>query len=125
MRVRAVAISNDPVAEEAAQSHLTAQGGSAVGAVLTGFFAAAGAYSGVLLSPLTVLVGGIGTGGRAFDGRVRQPGLATNRPRGFLPEETIPTAARVGVPMTVAAAAVAYAYDGGKSLGSLVKARMS
>ncbi len=120
MRSRALAISNDPLAEEAATAQL-GQGGSAVGAVLAGFFAAAGGYSGVLLSPLTVLVAGIGTGGRAFDGRLRQPGLGTKRPRGFLAEETVPMAARVAVPAGVAAAAVANAYDGGKSLGSIIK----
>jgi hypothetical protein len=120
VRSRAVAISNDPLAEEAATAQL-AQGGSAVGAVLAGFFAAAGGYSGVLLSPLTLLVAGIGTGGRAFDGRLRQPGLGTKRPRGFLPDEAVPLAARVAVPAAVAAAAVANLYDGGKSLGSLVK----
>ncbi len=120
MRARALAISNDPLAEEAAQAQL-GQGGSAVGAVLAGFFAAAGGYSGVLLSPLTLLVAGIGTGGRAFDGRLRQPGLGTKRPRGFLPEDSVPAAARVAVPAGVAAAAVANLYDGGKSLGSLVK----
>src|SRR4051812_9922053 len=120
VRARALAISNDPLAEEAAQAQL-AQGGSAVGAVLAGFFAAAGGYSGVLLSPLSILVAGIGTGGRAFDGRLRQPGLGTKRPRGFLPDEAIPIAARVAVPAGVAAAAVANAYDGAKSLGSMVK----
>ncbi|HEY0465827.1 MAG TPA: hypothetical protein VGC79_16555 [Polyangiaceae bacterium] len=120
MRARALAMSNDPIAEEAAIAQL-GQGGSAVGAVLAGFFAAAGGYSGVLLAPLTILVAGIGTGGRAFDGRLRQPGLGTKRPRGFLPDEPIPAAARVAVPGSVAAAAVANAYDGAKSLGSLVK----
>jgi gamma-glutamyltranspeptidase/glutathione hydrolase len=120
MRARALAISNDPIAEEAAIAQL-GQGGSAVGAVLAGFFAAAGGYSGVLLSPLTILIAGIGTGGRAFDGRLRQPGLGTKRPRGFLPDESIPSAARIAVPGSVAAAAVANAYDGAKSLGSLVK----
>ncbi|HET7545571.1 MAG TPA: hypothetical protein VFK05_37145 [Polyangiaceae bacterium] len=120
MRARALALSNDPIAEEAAVAQL-GQAGSAVGAVLAGFFAAAGGYSGVLLSPLTVLVAGIGTGGRAFDGRLRQPGLGTKRPRGFLPDEPIPAAARIAVPGAVAAAAVANAYDGAKSLGSLVK----
>ncbi|HYQ05199.1 MAG TPA: hypothetical protein VER96_41275 [Polyangiaceae bacterium] len=120
MRLRALAISNDPIAEEAAVAQL-GQGGSAVGAVLAGFFAAAGGYSGVLLSPLTILIAGIGTGGRAFDGRLRQPGLGTKRPRGFLPDEPIPPAARIAVPGSVAAAAVANAYDGAKSLGSLVK----
>ncbi len=120
MRLRALAISNDPIAEEAAVAQL-AQGGSAVGAVLAGFFAAAGGYSGVLLSPLTLLVAGIGAGGRAFDGRLRQPGLGTKRPRGFLPDEQVPAAALVAVPGAIAAAAVANAYDGAKSLGSLVK----
>jgi len=120
MRLRALAISNDPIAEEAAVAQL-GQGGSAVGAVLAGYFAAAGGYSGVLLSPLTILVAGIGAGGRAFDGRLRQPGLGTKRPRGFLADEPIPSAARIAVPGSVAAAAVANAYDGAKSLGSLVK----
>jgi gamma-glutamyltranspeptidase/glutathione hydrolase len=70
---------------------------------------------------LTILVAGIGTGGRAFDGRLRQPGLGTKRPRGFLADEAIPAAARIAVPGSIAAAAVANAYDGAKSLGSLVK----
>ena len=38
-----------------------------------------------------------------------------------MPEEAIPNAARIAVPASVAAAAVANAYDGAKSLGSLVK----
>src|SRR4051812_8267952 len=120
MKARAHAISNDPIAEEAAVAQL-GQGGSAVGAVLAGFFAAAGGYSGVLLSPLTLLLAGIGGGGRAFDGPPPPPGLGTQPARGFLPEEAVPQAARIAVPAAVAAAAVANAYDGAKSLASLVK----
>src|SRR5262245_50858028 len=99
---RSAAVANDPAAEDAASDYLLS-GGSAIGAVLAGYFAAAGAYAGVLLGPLTVLIGGTGMGARAFDGRLRQPGLGTKRPRGFLPEETIPDAARIGVPTGVAA----------------------
>ncbi len=120
MRLRALAISNDSDRRRSSDCstrsrRLRCRRGAG------GLFAAAGGYSGVLLSPLTILVAGIGTGGRAFDGRLRQPGLGTKRPRGFLPDEPVPVAARVAVPGGIAAAAVANAYDGAKSLGSLVK----
>jgi len=119
MKRRTAVLGNDPVAEEAAEEFMTASG-SAVGAVLAGFFAAAGAHAGVLLGPVSMLVGGIGQGVRAFDGRLRQPGLGAKRPRGFTAGESIPAAARVGVPAGVAAVLVAYAYDGGQSLGSIL-----
>src|SRR5688572_32963231 len=109
MKVRSAAIANDSVAEEAAQDFLLS-GGSAVGAVLSGFFAASGAYAGVLLAPLSLLVAGVGSGARAFDGRLRQPGRGTKRPRGFKQNEAIPDAARVAVSASVAAAMVAHAY---------------
>ena len=118
---RFAALSNDPVAEEAAQDYLLA-GGSALGGVLSGFFAAAGGHAGVLLSPMSLLVGGVGAGVRAFDGRVRQPGVGAKRPRGFTAKESIPDAARVAVPTAVAAALVALAYDGTQKLGSVLKA---
>jgi hypothetical protein len=121
MKRRSAAVSNDPVAAEAASEVLVA-GGSAVTAALAGFFAASGAYAGVLLGPLSVLTAGTGVGARAFDGRLRQPGLGAKRPRGFLPEESIPEAARVAVPQSVVAAAVALAYDGSSTLASTVKA---
>jgi gamma-glutamyltranspeptidase/glutathione hydrolase len=108
------------VAGEAAEDCLLA-GGSAVAAVLCGFFAAAGAYSGVLLGPLSVLVAGVGVGARAFDGRLRQPGHGSKRPRGFLGEEPIPQGAYVAVPGAIAAAAVALAYEGERGLGALVR----
>jgi hypothetical protein len=49
---------------------------------------------------------------RAVDGRVRQPGKGTQRPRGFLPDEEIPRAARVGVPALPGAVAAALASFG-------------
>lgn len=119
MRARAAAIGTEPVAEAAAAEHL-AGGGGALDAVLAGFFAAAGNNPGVLLGPLSVVLAGIGQGARAFDGRVRQPGLGAKRPRGFLPEEDIPDAARVGAPAALAAALVAHAY-GSASLRSVVR----
>ncbi|MCA9600123.1 MAG: hypothetical protein KC776_42765 [Myxococcales bacterium] len=121
---RALAIANDPVVEEAATEFLGANG-SATGAVLCGFFAAAGAYAGVLLGPVSVLAAGVGAGARAFDGRLRQPGLGTRRPRGFKADEEVPDEARVAVPASIPAALVAHAYDGGHSLASIVKPGIS
>ena len=118
--LRACGLSNDIVAGEAAEECLLS-GGSAVAAVLSGFFAAAGAYSGVLLGPLSVLIAGVGVGARAFDGRLRQPGFGSKRPRGFRDEEPIPPSAYVAVPGAIAAAAVALAYEGERSLGPLIR----
>lgn len=120
MKARARASSNDRVAEEAAQDYLVA-GGSALGAVAAGYFASAGAFAGVLLGPVSVLVAGVGVGARAFDGRQRQPGLGTKRPRGFKPGEAVPDAARVAIPTGVEAVLVALAYDGSQSLGAVMK----
>jgi gamma-glutamyltranspeptidase/glutathione hydrolase len=107
---RSIAISDDPVAAEAAEDILLS-GGSALGAVTAGFFAAAGARSGVLMSPVTLVAAGGGIGARAFDGRCRQPGLGTKRPRGFKENEPIPDAARVAIPASMTAVLVALAYD--------------
>ena len=124
MRAKANAIANDPVAEEAAQE-LLMSGGSATGAVLAGFFAASGAYAGVLLGPVTILVAGVGAGARAFDGRLRQPGLGTKRPRGFKADESIPEAARIAVPTSFVAALVAVAYEGSQKIGTITKVGIS
>lgn len=120
LRLRALARSNDPICEAAAAEEL-AKGSSAIDAVLAGYFAAAGAYPGVLLGPVTLLLGGTGTGDRAFDGRVRQPGKNAKRPRGTLPGQEPPSAARVGVPTSVPALAVAVGYGGQASLNRLVQ----
>ena len=120
MTNRSVALANDPIAEEAAADYLLS-GGSALGAVLCGFFAAAGGHAGVLLGPVSIVVAGAGVGARAFDGRLRQPGLGTRRPRGFQDGEAIPEAARVAIPAGVSAALVALAYDGTQKLGSIIK----
>ena len=120
VRLRALARSNDPICEAAAAEEL-AKGTSAIDAVLAGYFAAAGAYPGVLLGPVTLLLGGTGTGDRAFDGRVRQPGKNAKRPRGTLPGEEPPAASRVGVPCSVPALAVAVGYGAQATLGRLVQ----
>jgi hypothetical protein len=124
MKARSAAVANDPVADEAAQEYLLS-GGSAVGAVLSGFFAAAGAHSGVLLAPVSLLIAGVGAGARAFDGRLRQPGRGTKRPRGFKTGEDIPGAARVAVPAGVGAVLVGHAYDASQRLSSIMKAGIS
>ena len=120
MTLRSMVIADDPVAAEAAEDILLS-GGSALGAVVAGFLSAAGAHSGVLLSPVTVLSAGAGLGARAFDGRCRQPGLGTRRPRGFKDGEEIPLAARLAVPAALTAAAVAVAYDEQAKVSRLVK----
>jgi gamma-glutamyltranspeptidase/glutathione hydrolase len=120
MAKRAAVAADHPVAQEAAEDVLLS-GGSALGAVAAGFFAAAGASSGVLLSPITVLLAGVGIGARAFDGRLRQPGLGTRRPRGFQQDEPVPEAAHLAVPAAVPALLVALAYDESLRLSRLTK----
>jgi gamma-glutamyltranspeptidase/glutathione hydrolase len=120
VRLRALSRSNDPACDAAAAGEL-ARGGSAIDAVLAGYFAAAGVYPGVLLGPVTLLLGGVGSGDRAFDGRVRQPGRNAKRPRGSLQGQTPPQAARVGVPCSVPALAVALGYGAQATLGRLVQ----
>ena len=124
MTPKARALASDPVAEEAAEDFLISNG-SAIGAVLCGFFAAAGAYAGVFWGPLSILVGGAGVGARAFDGRLVQPGGGSKQPRGFVEGEEIPLAARVAGTTAVAAALVAHAYDGGQKLASIIKPGVS
>lgn len=119
-RLRSLARSNDPVSEAAAAEELV-RGGTAIDAVVAGYFAAAGAYPGVLLGPVTLLLGGTGTGDRAFDGRVRQPGKNAKRPRGTLEGVEPPAAARVGVPASVPALAVALGYGAQATLRRLVE----
>jgi gamma-glutamyltranspeptidase/glutathione hydrolase len=70
---------------------------------------------------MTLLAAGAGLGARAFDGRCRQPGLGTRRPRGFRDEEEIPDAARVAVPASLTAVVVALAYDEQAKVSRLVR----
>ena len=80
--------------------------GSAVDAVLAGFFAEAGANPDVLLAPFSALVVGTGAGERAFDGRAVQPGKGIDRPRGLLPGEVPQAVHHVAAPRTIAAIAL-------------------
>jgi hypothetical protein len=114
VRRAAAASGTDPTAEEAARAFLEA-GGDAVGAVVCGFFAAAGESPGVLFGPLGLMVAQVGVGVRAFDGRQRQPGLGQRRARGLAPGDPVPVAARVAAPVGIAALLVALRY--GRSVG--------
>jgi gamma-glutamyltranspeptidase/glutathione hydrolase len=94
--------------------------GNAVDAVIAGIFAAAASSPGVLLGHVQLLLGGAGLGLRAVDGRVRQPGKGAPRPRGFTADQTVPLAARVGVPILPAALAAAHASAGAATLAQVM-----
>jgi len=85
-------------------------------AVIVGVLLAAAESPGVLLGPLQLLAGGAGSGLFAIDGRVRQPGRGVPRPRGFLPDEQVPEASRIGVPCLPAALAAAAGLMGSMTL---------
>lgn len=121
---RAGAGSTHPIAGEVAAETI-AGGGSALKAVLSGFFGAAGAHPGVLFGPVSLVVGGIGVGPRAFDGRCLQPGHEGKRPRGFLSDETIPLAAYAAIPGSLWATAVCCGYHTGTTLGACVRPGIS
>lgn len=108
-KARAVAASSADV--EAAAEEVLGKG-NAVDAVVAGAFAACAASPGVLLGPVQILIGGAGAGLLAIDGRVRQPGIGAPRPRGFVDDEEIPDAARIGAPWLPAALSVAIATAG-------------
>jgi hypothetical protein len=112
-RRRAVAASEAHAAEAALAA---LERGNAMDAVAAGVLAAAAATPSVLLGPVQILIGGAGAGLRAIDGRTRQPGLGTPRPRGFRDEDPIAPASRVAVPALPAAIALALATAGAGSL---------
>lgn len=86
--------------------------GNAVDALVAGVLAACADSRAVLLGPLQILVAGPGIGVRAVDGRSRQPGRGTRRPRGFRPEDPIAPASRVASPCLPSALAAAVAAFG-------------
>jgi hypothetical protein len=103
--VAKVAASSEAHVADAARDTLRA--GNAVDAVIVGVLLAAAESPAVFLGPLQILAGGAGSGLFAIDGRVRQPGSGVRRPRGFLPGDLVPDAARIGVPGLPAALAAA------------------
>ena len=102
-----------PYVARAARDALSS--GNAVDAVLAAVLVAAAESPSVLLGPLQLLVAGAGAGLRAVDGRLRQPGRGVPRPRGLVGGESVPPAARVGVPLLPAALASALASLGSAS----------
>ena len=62
----AAATASDASAASAARAALESSG-SAIDAIVAGFFAAAGAQPDVLLAPAVALAAGVGVGARAFD----------------------------------------------------------
>jgi hypothetical protein len=94
-------------------------GGGAVDAVLSGFFALAGAEADVLLAPAVLLVAGVGAGAHVIDARLLQPGREAPR---ILPVRgpQVPPAALTGVPRSLGLASLALAYHGRTSLAQVV-----
>ncbi|MFO0553250.1 MAG: hypothetical protein U0271_32995 [Polyangiaceae bacterium] len=112
------ASSSSPSARDAAEDALAALG-SALDAVVAGFFALSGELSTALFAPTTLLLAGPGVGARAYDGRSLEPGRGVPRPRGYRREEEIPLAARAAVPRGVAAVLLAHANWGRRPLREL------
>ncbi len=117
---RARVAATDPVASAGAELVL-ADGGSASDAVVAGILTAGVVRDDVLLGPVVALVGGVGAGTRCFDGRNCQPGRGAKRPRGFQPGETIPLAARAGVPRSLVALPLMHSYSSQRPLSALVR----
>ncbi len=118
LRKARAAVGSAPEVEAAADEVLGK--GNAVDAVVAGVFAACAISPGVLLGPVQILVGGAGAGLLAIDGRVRQPGLGAPRPRGFMSNEEIPDAARVGVPWLAATMSAAIATMGSATFNQVL-----
>ncbi|MEZ4294960.1 MAG: hypothetical protein R3B70_08275 [Polyangiaceae bacterium] len=116
----AVASASSGRAEAAAHDALAA-GGSAVDAVIAGFFAAAGAEASVLLGSVAAIVANAGSGVRAFDGRPLQPGKGAARPRGFVEGAEVPDGARVAVPRAVPLVMLLHAYAGRSAIATLAR----
>jgi hypothetical protein len=119
MKRSASAVGTDGTARDAAQAYLDS-GGDAVGAVVSGFFAAAGDSPGVLLGAVGLIVAQVGMGVRAFDGRQRQPGLGQRRVRGLASGDAVPAAARVAVPGGISALLVGLRYGRSVALSKIV-----
>ncbi|AUX44054.1 hypothetical protein SOCE26_055140 [Sorangium cellulosum] len=116
----AAATASDAAAASAARAALEASG-SAIDAIVAGFFAAAGAQPDVLLAPAVALAAGVGVGARAFDGRAIQPGRGAPRPRGFVDGQSVPEAARVAVPRSLGMLVLLHGYLGRARLRELVR----
>lgn len=110
---RHLSLATQGEAQEASQQALAGHG-NALFSAFCGFFAAAGVSPGVLFSPVSLLVGGLGAGTFSYDGRARQPGREAKRPRGF--ERDVPISARVAVPGSLSALSVACAFHPSTSL---------
>ena len=113
-------IANIPEIEALAQGVLV-ETGSALAAVASGYFCAAGMFPGVLLSEAALMTAVLGGNVRVFDGRLRQPGCAAKRPRGFTATDCIPEAALVAAPRAVQAVLIALAYEKGSTPSKVVQ----
>jgi gamma-glutamyltranspeptidase/glutathione hydrolase len=116
--VKAAAVASESAAETAA-TEILEQEGTAAEALIAGFLAASAARPGALCSPIHAIMAGPSTFARAFEGRARQPGLGLPRPRGAVSAESVPAAATVAAPGSLAALAVLHAYDGSLSFQRL------
>lgn len=119
MSQRCIVAASDEVALRAAEEAV-ANGHSPLGVAVSSYLALVGHYPGVLWGPLGLLLHGLGVS-RAFDGRLRQPGVGGKRPRGFTEKERIPGAALVPAAQTVPTLFVALGYDDERRYSELFK----
>lgn len=119
--IRGAAAAAGGEAARAAAQAAVESGESAVDAIIAGFLAAAGESPGVLLAPAVAVIGGVGVGARAFDGRNAQPGKGAPRPRGYVDASSIPAAARFPVPRALAMLALLHSYLGRSKLRDLAR----
>ncbi len=118
----ACASTHAEAAHAASQAMLAEPGeppGTAVDGLCAGILALAATHPSVLLGAGTILLGGMGEGQLAIDGRARQPGLGAQRPRGFTDGQPIPDGARVAAPTLPSAIVLAHAGRGERTLTHL------
>jgi gamma-glutamyltranspeptidase/glutathione hydrolase len=120
MTGRPLIVASHPAAQDGGEQ-LSADGGSAMDALIGAFLAAAASDEAVMFAPVIGLVAGVGAGARSIDGRGCQPGAGAKRPRGLLADDPIPVAARAAVPRSLAALALLHAYGGTRTLRVLAR----
>jgi hypothetical protein len=107
-------------ARDAAEAVLK-EGGSALDAVIAGYFASCGATSWAVFAPIIVGFGGSGDGIKFIDGRVRQAGKSSEKPLRYKSLQQTPPLARLAVPCGLQAISIAFALEGTAKRSALME----